>query len=154
MRTEREWIWLDMDGTIADLYGVEGWLDDLIAFNPRPYREAKSLYNLIDILAILMDLKENGYNIGIISWGSKANNDNFDRIVEEVKKEWLYDNCFDFFLDEIIITPYGVKKADTCRKYGRGILVDDELQNREAWDLGFTIDATKNIIEELKKILL
>ena len=26
-------IYFDLDGTIADLYGVEGWLDDLIAEN-------------------------------------------------------------------------------------------------------------------------
>ena len=23
-------IWFDMDGTIADLYGVNGWLDDIV----------------------------------------------------------------------------------------------------------------------------
>ena len=28
-------ICFDMDGTIADLYGVEGWLDDLISENVR-----------------------------------------------------------------------------------------------------------------------
>ena len=25
-----KWIWLDMDGTIADLYGVDGWLEDKV----------------------------------------------------------------------------------------------------------------------------
>ena len=29
-------IYFDMDGTIADLYAVENWLDDLINFRPRP----------------------------------------------------------------------------------------------------------------------
>ena len=26
-------IYFDMDGTIADLYGVDGWLDSLVAAN-------------------------------------------------------------------------------------------------------------------------
>ena len=33
---EEKWIWFDMDGTIADLYSVDGWLEDLLAFNTRP----------------------------------------------------------------------------------------------------------------------
>ena len=39
-------IFFDMDGTIADLYGVDGWLDDLRAERVRPYAEAKPLVNL------------------------------------------------------------------------------------------------------------
>ena len=34
-------IWFDLDGTLVDLYGVEGWLEDLTNHNERPYREAK-----------------------------------------------------------------------------------------------------------------
>ena len=36
-------IYFDMDGTIADLYGVENWLDYLVAEQTKPYREAKPL---------------------------------------------------------------------------------------------------------------
>ena len=39
-------ICFDMDGTIADLYGVDGWLDDLINKSARPYEVAKPLVNL------------------------------------------------------------------------------------------------------------
>ena len=148
-----EWIWLDMDGTIADLYGVEGWLDDLIAFRTRPYELAKDLYNTIDLLEVLLELKAKGYKIGIISWGSKANNLDYDREVKKVKVQWLRDRVLDMVLDEIIVTPYGVCKADTCSKYGKGILVDDEEQNRNAWYLGDTINANENILELLKKLL-
>ena len=37
----RKQINFDMDGTLVDFYGVEGWLDDLMNRNTRPYREAK-----------------------------------------------------------------------------------------------------------------
>ena len=36
----------DMDGTIADLYGVDGWLNDLINGDTRPYDIAKPLVNM------------------------------------------------------------------------------------------------------------
>ena len=148
-----KWIWFDMDGTIADLYGVEGWLDDLTNFRTRPYEKAKLLYDNVDLLMVLSQLRANGFHIGVISWGSKANNREYDKEVEFVKKEWLYDRCISDFLDKIIVTAYGVRKADTCRKYGSGILVDDEEQNRKAWDLGRTINANENILEQLKALV-
>lgn len=148
-----KWIWFDMDGTIADLYGVDGWLEDLIAHNTRPYAQAKDIYNVLDLLEIMIALKEKGFKLGVISWGSKENNKEYDKAVEIVKKAWLYDRLMDAFLDEIIVTPYGVRKADTCRKFGYGILVDDEKQNRDAWDLGVTIDATQNIIKALWELV-
>lgn len=148
-----KWIWLDMDGSIADLYGVNGWLDDLIAHRTRPYEEAKLMYNITDLVTILMDLKMNGYNIGVISWLSKDNDIEYGTRVAKAKKEWLEKYLLDYLIDKIIITPYGVRKADTCRKFGYGILVDDEKQNRDAWDLGITIDATQNIIKELWELV-
>lgn len=150
---KEKWIWFDMDGTIADLYGVDGWLEDLIAHNTRPYAQAKDIYNVFDLLEIMIALKEKGFKLGVISWGSKENNKEYDKAVEIVKKAWLYDRLMDAFLDEIIVTPYGVRKADTCRKFGYGILVDDEKQNRDAWDLGVTIDATQNIIKALWELV-
>ena len=148
-----KWIWLDMDGTIADLYGVDGWLEDLIAHNTRPYAKAKDLYNVLDLLEVLLELKLKGYKLGVISWGSKENNAEYDKAVEKVKRKWLANRLLDSILDKIIVTPYGVRKADTCRKFGYGILADDEEQNRNDWDLGDTIDANKNLLEELAKLL-
>jgi len=33
----------DMDGTIADLYGCENWLEDILAERVNPYERAKPL---------------------------------------------------------------------------------------------------------------
>ena len=150
---DKGWIWLDMDGTIADLYSVNGWLDDLNAFNTRPYRNAGMIYDLLKIMPVLVELKMSGYKIGIISWCSKAHNADYDKAVIEAKMEWLKKYLFDAVLDKVLITAYGMRKADTCRKYGKGILVDDEERNRKEWDLGTTIDANKNIIAELRELL-
>ena len=153
MDKNKGWIWLDCDGTFVDLYGVENWLDDLLAFNVRPYAIAKPMYNISELIETLTELKLKGYNIGIISWLSKNPNIDYGTRVAKTKKDWLSRYGFDDILDKILITPYGMKKSDSCRKYGKGILVDDEEQNRNAWDLGFTINANKNIILELRKLL-
>lgn len=150
---KEKWIWLDMDGTFADLYAVDGWLDDLRSYNTRPYAEAKPMYDMADLLEVLVELKLKGFNIGVISWLSKDRDFDYEKKVAKVKKEWLTNWCMDLVLDKILITPYGVRKADTCRQFGYGILVDDEEQNRLAWDLGMTINANNNIITELAKLL-
>jgi hypothetical protein len=152
-RVENEWVWLDMDGTFVDFYGVQGWLEYLMNHDATPYKVAKPLYDVVELLEVLLELKVKGYNIGVISWSSKDRDVDFDEIVEKAKREWLYNRCFDLVLDKIIVTQYGVKKADTCRKFGKGILVDDEEQNRSTWDLGATINATENIITELRKLV-
>ena len=51
----RKTLVFDMDGTIADLYGVNGWLENLREENARPYIEAKPLYDM-DVLASILGL--------------------------------------------------------------------------------------------------
>lgn len=150
---ENEWIWFDMDGTIADLYGVENWLDDLVALRTRPYDVAKPMYNPTELLETLLDLKIKGYNIGIISWLSKNPDEAYAERVTKAKTKWLMRYALDLVLDEILITPYGKSKVDTCREYGKGILIDDEEPNRNAWNIGTTINANENILKELRKLL-
>ena len=57
-------ICFDMDGTIADLYGVDGWLDKLIASDSSPYTMAKPLVNLNSLARLLNRLQKKGYEIG------------------------------------------------------------------------------------------
>lgn len=151
--TNSKWIWLDMDGTFVDFYGVEGWMSDLDARRTRPYDVAKCLYNVYELFEVLVELRDKGYKIGVVSWSSKARDKAFDKAVAKAKKEWLYMNCLDVVIDKVIVTQYGVCKADTCRPYGYGVLVDDEEQNRNAWDLGLTIDANENIIIKLRALM-
>ena len=60
-------IWFDMDGTIADLYGVENWLPKLRSSDPSPYAEAKPMLNFSLFARYLNKLQVKGYKIGIIS---------------------------------------------------------------------------------------
>ena len=82
-------IWFDMDGTIADLYGVEDWLPKLRASDPSPYVEAEVMLNMSLLARYLNKLQKLGYWIGIISWTSKNSTSEYDRMVAEAKRNWL-----------------------------------------------------------------
>ena len=140
-------IFFDMDGTIADLYGVEGWLDMLIASDTLPYEIAKPLVRLNSLAKILNRLQKNGYKIGIISWLSKNGSKTYNKEVAEVKKEWLKKHLTSVDFDEIHIVEYGTPKQKFA-KTENDILFDDEKKNRDNWTgKAFDVD---NIIEILK----
>lgn len=62
----------DMDGTIADLYGVTNWLKSLQNNDPSPYYNANPLYDM-DVLTDLLDaLKSLGWKIVVTTWLAKA----------------------------------------------------------------------------------
>ena len=136
----------DMDGTLADFYGVDGWLNDLINSDPRPYAEAKPLFNFSALARQIHRLQKLGYEVNIISWLSKSGTEDFNREVTEVKKAWLARHLPSVHFDHIIIVKYGTPKS-TC---GSGVLFDDEEQNRKEWN-GKAYDV-ENILEVLRNI--
>ena len=143
----------DMDGTIVNFYGVQGWLEDIRSGNPRPYIVAEPLYNMDTLISILNFLKLQGWEIVITSWLAKGSTKEFDELVRVAKKEWLAQ--FNFPFDEIHLVKYGTTKANCTRKKGGyQILVDDNEQVRNGWHLGDTINANENIIDELLKLLV
>jgi len=138
-----------MDGTIADLYAVNGWLDNLIAEDVRPYREAKVMLNMNKLARQLNKLQKQGHEIVVISWLSKCGSDNYNEAVTEVKKAWLKKHLASVKFDEINIVKYGTNKAQFA-KSENDILFDDEEQNRKAWT-GKAYNVN-NILEVLKAI--
>ena len=71
-------IYFDMDGTIANLYGVDGWLKSLESKETKPYREAKSLVDMRALGNKLNFLQLLGYRVGIVSWLSKSGDDDYN----------------------------------------------------------------------------
>lgn len=134
----------DLDGTIANLYGVKGWLDDLINSNPRPYIEAKPLVNMQVLARLLNKLRKRGYTINVISWLSKNSNAEYDKMVTNAKINWLKTHLASVEFDNIYIVAYGTPKHTLAD----GILFDDEIGNRTAWNgVAYDVD---NIIGILK----
>ncbi len=137
-------IWFDMDGTIADLYGVPNWLEKLMAEDATPYAEAAPLLRLAALARILNRLQREGYKLGIVSWLSKGATPQYQRAVAKAKIEWLQIHLRSVRFDHIDIIEYG-----TPKHIGRkGILFDDEEKNRKEWGEG-AYDVN-NILEVLK----
>lgn len=142
----------DMDGTIANLYGVNGWLEMLRAEDPTPYIIAEPMYNVNILNFILNQLKADGWKIVVTTWLAKGSTKHYDVLVREAKLAWLEEHNFPF--DEVHMVKYGTTKANCTRKLGGfQILVDDNETVRKGWTLGATIDANENILEILEKLL-
>lgn len=129
-------IWFDMDGTIADLYAVEGWLEMLRAFEVRPFEMARPLVKMNMLARQLNMAKRNGHQIGVISWCSKVSNAEYDARIAIAKRNWLAKHLPSVEWDEILIVPYGTPKYETCGC--DGILFDDEQRNRDNWLNGYS----------------
>ena len=141
-------IWFDMDGTIADLYGVENWLPMLRASDPAPYMLAKPLVRLSALARVLNRLQAEGYEIGVISWLSKTGTPRYNAEVTAAKYAWLAKHLPSVDFDEIHIVPYGTPKQLFAKH--NDILFDDEERNRNDWT-GTAFDVN-NIMGVLKNL--
>lgn len=136
----------DMDGTIADLYGVDNWLDYLMNGDATPYATAKPLVNLSRLARYLNKLQAQGNEICIISWLAKNSNDEYDTLVEHAKREWLAKHLPSVHFNEIHIVPYGTPK----HTLENGILFDDEKPNRDNWGAdAYDVTEIFNVLKNL-----
>lgn len=122
-------VWFDMDGTIADFYSVDGWLDMLIAEDENPYKIARPLVNMSRLARTIHKMQAHGIEVGIISWASRGASAEYAKRIESAKIEWLHTHLPSVTFDSINVIPYGTPKS-TC---GNGILFDDEERNRVEW---------------------
>lgn len=144
-------IYFDMDGTIADLYGVAEWLPRLRAEDATPYTDAAPMVDVAEFQLQLAILQNRGYKLGIISWLSKNSSKSYKKAVTKAKKEWLTETFPEITFDEMHFVQYGTRK-DYVAKDKHGIIFDDDERVREKWR-GETVNPnTEDIIEKLKLI--
>lgn len=147
-------ICFDMDGTIADLYGVPNWLKRLRAEDETPYIEAKPMWDMLKLRAVLLKLIKQGWEVRIITWLSKDSTPEYKQKVRQAKAEWL--TRFDFPTSKCHMVAYGTTKADCVRRIAEpAILIDDNAKIRNGWTLGDTIDPVNcDLIAELEKLVV
>ena len=141
-------IWFDMDGTIADLYGVENWLEMLIAHDETPYAIAKPIVNLSVLARLMNKVQRKGFEICIVSALAKNSTAEYDERVRNAKIKWLTNHLKSVHFDEIRFVPYWYTKNDV--NTGADVLFDDEERHLEKWT-GTAVHASK-MIETLKAI--
>ena len=140
----------DMDGTIANFYGVDNWLEYLMNEDTTPYEVAKPLMNFSLLARYLNRLQREGHEIAIISWCSKGGSDSFNNAIMEAKQKWLNSHLPSVQFNEITIVPYGTPK-ERFKFNAEDILFDDEQPNRTNW--GDNAHRESEIMEVLKALL-
>ena len=146
----------DMDGTVADLYGVDNWLSMLRSENPLPYIVAKPMWDMVVLADLLNEFRAQGGIVAVVSWLSMGSTQQYKEMVRLAKREWL--EKFGFPADKIHLVQYGATKANSvrnCLEDGEtAILFDDSEKVRSGWHLGETIDPTEQDILEVIRGLL
>lgn len=148
-------IYFDMDGTVADLYGSDNWLDNLQNERNGVFNNLFPLVDMNELAMVCHQLMDNGYSFGIITWLPMGASYEYEHVCEQEKREWA--NEFMPWVSEFYAQSYGVPKQYAPIKRAQNmVLIDDNTEVRAMWNTEkqrTSIDATKNIIEELKKLL-
>ena len=142
----KKYLVFDMDGTIADLYAQEDWLEKLNNKDVSPFINAPLIYSQLEISKTISKCKANGWNIFIITYGPKNHDNKFLKEVTNAKLDWLKKYKLPY--DNFICTRWGIQKWEHIPKDAQlAILVDDDKQNRLEWtsqgDKFMVIDASR-----------
>lgn len=129
-------IYFDMDGTIADLYGVTDCFKRLDNNDASVYLEAKPIPEYVQLMYKARDM---GYRVGIITAGSRFPpdtpqlvKDQMNKDTEEAKRQWLEQQGLASLVSVFHFVPYGVSKYDVADDR-TGILVDDSDAMLNEW---------------------
>lgn len=149
-------IYFDMDGTLADLYGVDNWLSKIESSDTTPYKEAAVLLNMQALAHRLNTLQRKGYTLGVISWLSKSGTPEYNEKVKEAKLEWLDKHLGSVEWNEVHLVAFDKKKSKVA-KVKNGILFDDNKKVRKEWNrrnpngIAFAEKDILAILDELAK---
>lgn len=149
----------DMDGTIADLYGIENWEKRLRNEDAGPYREAPPLYSMEALNILLSVFKKMDFRIAVVSWGAMDASREYGREIRKAKLDWLREHEFPY--DEVHIVKYGTPKQKFIKDTDFfSVLIDDNAGIRNSFlksKLGQekkAINPTQDIFEELINLLV
>ena len=144
-------ILLDLDGTVANLYGYNDWLGKLRAEVPI-YEELEPLVDMAELTAIAKKLIDKGVEFGVVTWLAMGASEEYEFITSMEKYRW----CKKYipFITEFECQPYGTPKQ-TNYHHCKCILIDDNVEVRQAFETPHrrkTFDANKDICEFLTKL--
>lgn len=143
-------ICFDMDGTLANLYAVDGWLHYLNREEITPYKIAKPMCHFSTLARYLNKATAMGIKVCIISWTSKSGTTEYNKAVECEKIQWLKKHLPSVSFAEFNICEYGTPKSN-FKTSENDILFDDNKKVREEWGKG--AKDVKSILHDLKNIL-
>ena len=144
-------ILFDLDGTVADLYGRNDWLEKLRAEVPI-YEELEPLVDMIELTTIAERLVEKGVEFGVVTWLSMGASIDYEFVTAMEKFRW----CQKYmpYISEFEAQPYGTPKQ-TNYHHCKCILIDDNAEVRQSFETPHrrkTFDANEDICEFLTKL--
>lgn len=144
-------ILFDLDGTVANLYGYNNWLEKLRAEVPI-YEELEPLVDITELTTIAKKLIDKGVEFGVVTWLAMGASEEYEFITSMEKYRW----CKKYipFITEFECQPYGTPKQTNYRNR-QCILIDDNAEVRQAFETPHrrkTFDAHKDICEFLTKL--
>ena len=144
-------ILFDLDGTVADLYGRDDWLEKLRAEVPI-YEELEPLVNMVELTTIAERLVEKGVEFGVVTWLSMGASVDYEFVTAMEKFRW----CQKYmpYISEFEAQPYGTPKQ-TNYHHCKCILIDDNAEVRQSFETPHrrkTFDANEDICEFLTKL--
>ena len=144
----------DMDGTIYDFYSQPNWLEKLSNEDATAYAIGAPLCDMGQLKSELLELKELGCEINVITWASQNATEEFYKKIQETKINWLKQQGLAEVFNKIIVTSYGKPKSKALKKRKKMILFDDNPEVRAEWNTPKQRIAydEKNIIGKLKEI--
>lgn len=123
-------VYFDMDGTIADLYGVSDCFKRLDNMDATVYSEAKPIDKYINMLK---EFHTMGYRVVILSALGMVSSKQFDKDTVRNKGIWLDTYVGKEYIDERIYIP-NTKHKELYQLFGKGILVDDDDRVLMNWN--------------------
>ena len=148
-------ILFDLDGTVADLYGTENWLELLLNETKGLFRNLKVMHDKSRLNSIVDQLIENGDTIEVVTWTPKNVSREYINIVEQEKKEWVKEHLPQ--IEKIHCLDYGTpKQKANFQKVKKLILVDDNSEVNKMWDTPKqrkSILADENLLNNLQALL-
>ena len=144
-------ILLDLDGTVANLYGYNDWLGKLRAEVPI-YEELEPLVDMAELTTIAKKLIEKGVEFGVVTWLAMGASENYEFITSMEKYRWCKKHIP--FITEFECQPYGTPKQTNYRNR-QCILIDDNAEVRASFETPHrrkTFDANDDIIAFLTNL--
>ena len=148
-------ILFDLDGTVADLYGTENWLELLLNETKGLFRNLKVMHDKTRLNSIVEQLIKNGDTVEVVTWTPKNVSREYINIVEQEKREWVNEHLPQ--IEKIHCLDYGTpKQKANFKKVKNLILVDDNSEVNQMWDTPTqrkSILADENLLNNLQALL-
>ena len=125
-------IYMDLDGTVYDLYNVVNWLEKLNLEDAQVFSEGDFIGNYNEFWEICNKLLAKGVQFGVITWLPMQASSEYETECTEIKRLWA--KKFMPFVTEFTAQSYGVPKQNAIvKRCKRMYLLDDNSEVCEMW---------------------